>query len=86
MMKKKAAEMPTEIAPAPGPTAGHSKTPNIRPLAIAAVLALVLHLGSGIMLDRSHASPTSGPAAFAASEDEAMCMTETRQPPPLPYD
>jgi hypothetical protein len=84
-MKKKAAEMPTEIAPAPGLAAGHSKTPSIRALAIAGALALVLHLVSGIMLTRSHASPAIGPAAFAASDDETMCMPETR-PPPLPYD
>jgi hypothetical protein len=79
--------MPTEASHSPEQIIERSKAPSIGPLAIAAVLALALHLVSGIMLDRSHASPGSDPAAFAASDDGAICATEAKQPQPsLPYD
>jgi hypothetical protein len=86
-MKEKAAEMPTEITRPSASAIGHSKAPSIRPLAIAAALALVLHIASGVLLDRSHASPVIEPAGFADLDDEAKCPAEVRQPAPsLPYD
>jgi hypothetical protein len=55
---------------------------GLTPLAIAAILALVLHIASGVMLDRSHASPVG-----AAFDDCVTCPAEARPPQPsLPYD
>ena len=55
---------------------------GLTPLAIAAILALILHLASGVMLDRSHASPIG-----AALDDVVTCPTEASPPQPsLPYD
>lgn len=79
--------MPTKTTSASAPVIGHTKVAGVGPLAIAAALALVLHLVSGMMLDRSHASPGAEPATSAASDDQAMCATETIRPEPsLPYD
>ena len=53
--------------------------------AVATILALLLHLASGIMLDRSHAGVGALPAASIALAEEAMCAMETSRPePPLP--
>jgi hypothetical protein len=85
-IKKKAIEMPTEITRPSLQPIERSSAPSIGPLAIAAALALVLHIASGVMLDRSHASPAIAPA-FAGLDDEAMCPAQVRQPEPsLPYD
>ena len=89
--------MPTEInrpsaptiEPAGTPQAalGGISTPEARPLgftplAIAAILALVLHVASGVMLDRSHARPMA-----AAFDDCVTCPAEASPPQPsLPYD
>ena len=89
--------MPTEINPPSARIIGATETPpvllsrinspeptslGLTPLAIAAILALVLHVASGVMLDRSHASPTS-----AALDDGVTCATEVSPPQPsLPYD
>jgi hypothetical protein len=89
--------MPTEISRPSAPTIGTAGTPpailpkinspdatslGLTPLAIAAVLALVLHIASGVMLDRSHASPMD-----AALDESVTCLTEvTPQQPSLPYD
>jgi hypothetical protein len=55
---------------------------GLTPLVIAAVLALVLHVASGVMLDRSHASPVG-----AALDDGVTCPTEVTTPESsLPYD
>jgi len=52
------------------------------PLAIAAILALMLHVASGVMLDRSHASQIAG-----ALDDCASCPAAVSSPQPsLPYD
>jgi hypothetical protein len=86
-MKKKAIEMPTEITRPSLQPIERSSAPSIRPLAIAAALAFVLHIASGVMLDRSHASPAIEPAASAGLDEEAMCPAQVRQPAPsLPYD
>jgi hypothetical protein len=86
-MKEKPVEMPTKTTPASAQSTGRSKVPSIAPLAIAAALAMVLHLVSGIMLNRSHASPGIEPAASAAAGEELTCTTETRpQESSLPYD
>src|ERR1700710_1590075 len=104
--------MPTEITRAPTPIVGRSRrpevTPNVNPLTvspltIAATIAfVVLHLVSGVLLERSHASPAAEPSALAALDnkafhgevlhnealdDEAKCPAEIRPPQPsLPYD
>jgi hypothetical protein len=66
----------------PGINTPESPSLGLTPLAIAAILALVLHVASGIMLDRSHASPTA-----AALDDSVTCPVETSPPQPsLPYD
>jgi hypothetical protein len=47
----------------------------------------VLHLVSGIMVDRSHASPATAYAAVVALDDDATCSADTpQQKPALPYD
>jgi hypothetical protein len=64
------------------------KALRISPLAAAAtVLFVVLHLVSGVMLERSHARPAIEPATFAALDDEMKCPAEPRQrEPSLPND
>jgi hypothetical protein len=89
--------MPTEITRASTPIAGRSRTPEVTPkvsprtvspLTIAATIAfVVLHLVSGVLLERSQASPAAEPSALAALDDEAKCPAEIRPPEPsLPYD
>jgi hypothetical protein len=86
--------MPTEINRPSAPTIEAAGTPpaalntpeatsfGLTPLAIAAILALVLHVAAGVMLDRSHASPMA-----AAFDDCVTCPAETSPPQPsLPYD
>jgi hypothetical protein len=104
--------MPTEITRAPTPIVGRSRkpevTPEVRPLTvspliIAATIAFVmLHLVSGVLLERSQASPAAEPSSLAALDNEALdneafhngvldneakCPAEIRRPgPSLPYD
>jgi hypothetical protein len=61
---------------------------RVSPLTIAATIAfVVLHLVSGALLERSHASPAAEPSAFAALDEEAKCSAEAPEPKPaLPYD
>jgi hypothetical protein len=89
--------MPTEISRPSAPTIGPTAAPQaalpgvntpeatslgLTPLAIAAILALVLHVASGIMLDRSHASQ-----AGTVLDEAIACVTEASPPQPsLPYD
>jgi hypothetical protein len=73
--------MPMEITPPSEPTVGHARTPKINsrdvtplsltPLAIIAILVLVLHLTSSAMGDRPHADP-----AIARAGDEAGCLAD----------
>jgi hypothetical protein len=89
--------MPTEIGSPSAPLIEQVETPQavpsginspdatslgLTPLAIVAILALILHVASGVMLDRSHASP-----AGEALDEAVTCPAETSQPQPaLPYD
>ena len=89
--------MPTEVNRPAAPTIGTAATPStilpatnsrdatplgLTPLAIIAILALVLHVASGIVFDRSHASP-----AGAALDDAVTCAAQTSPlQPSLPYD
>ncbi len=89
--------MPTEINRPSTPTIGQAGTPQLvpsrisapeaaslglTPLAIAAILALILHVASGVMLDRSHASPVA-----TALDEVVTCPAEVATPQPsLPYD
>jgi hypothetical protein len=89
--------MPTEIRRPSAPVIGHAGTPkaksltissldaaplSITSLTIIAILALVLHVAGGVMLDRSHAG-----TAMAAPDDETNFVADARTPePPLPYD
>jgi hypothetical protein len=80
--------MPTEIRPANPPFIAPSNVHSLSPLAVAATIAFaILHLVSGVMLERSHASPADEVSAFAALDDEANCLSEMKPPEPsLPYD
>jgi hypothetical protein len=80
--------MPIEVRGASAPVSGHSRTPSISPLLIAATLALVmLHLAVGVTLARSHPSPTVEPPTKAALDDGATCSTDVSKPETsLPYD
>jgi hypothetical protein len=99
--------MPTEITRAPTPIVGRSRKPKVAPevsplavspLTIAATIAfVVLHLVSGVLLERSQASPAAEPSALAALHDQALhfealdfeakCPAEIPPPEPsLPYD
>jgi hypothetical protein len=61
---------------------------RISPLAVAATLLfVVLHLVSGVMLERSHARPAIELAASVASDDGVMCATDvSAREPSLPND
>ena len=64
------------------PNSSDATSLGLTPLAVAAFLALALHVASGVMLDRSHASPMA-----AALDDCVACPAETSPPQPsLPYD
>lgn len=79
--------MPTEIRHSIPQVIARSKAFSISPLTIAAMAAFViLHLVSGVMLERSHASQTAETSAFATLDDEAKCPAEVKQQEPLPYD
>jgi hypothetical protein len=85
--------MSTEISRSSAPIIGHSRTlevpsAGISPLVTAVgVLFIVVHLASGVMIGRSHASPAIEPAALTAAADEVTCSSETRQRQPwLPND
>jgi hypothetical protein len=80
--------MPIEIKPSTPQNVVRAKTSGVSPLTIAATIAFViLHLVSGVMLERSHASPTVEASALSALDDDAKCPAEVKQPePPLPYD
>jgi hypothetical protein len=80
--------MPTEIRRASTAIVGRSRASSISPYAIAATAAFViLHLVSGVMLERSHASPSIQPSGIAILDDEAKCPAEATQPErSLPYD
>jgi hypothetical protein len=70
--------MPTEIKRSIPGIIAHSKALSVSPLTIAAVIAFViLHLVSGVMLERSHASPRVETSAFAALDDEVRSGSET---------
>jgi hypothetical protein len=73
--------MPTEMKSVSASAAGHSRTVGLSSLVIAATIAIaMLHLVSGVMLDRSHARPMNEPAASAAPDEEATCPPEVRPP------
>jgi len=80
--------MPTEIRRPSPPTIGCSQTPRLTLPTITITIAFaLLHLVSGVMVDRTHASPAIPSAAVAALDDDATCSTNTQQPKPaLPYD
>ena len=82
--------MPTEIRHRSAPTIQRAKAPSTSrinlPLAIAALLAFALHLASGVVFDRSHASHAASSASGEAN-DEADCVVDAKPPETsLPYD
>ena len=96
-MQKKAAGMPTEISrpsasivgrsKSPEANARHAGAPNLTLLAVAAILVVVLHIVSGVVLERAHAGPTVEPSALAALDAEVTCPAEARQSErSLPFD
>jgi hypothetical protein len=83
--------MPTEITRRSAPTIRRAKasstSPIGLPLTIAALLILALHLVSGVVFDRSHASHAAAPAASGAANDETDCVVDAKPPETsLPYD
>jgi len=88
--------MPTEIKPPYTPTIEHGESQtllseinpyearplNLTPLVVITVLTLVLHVATGIALDRPHAGPSG------ATLDEAVTCAAWTKPsqPALPYD
>ena len=82
--------MPTEIRRPSVPIAKAARTSDARslsitPLATIGILAFVLHLAAGAVLDRSHASQIA-PAEVVAAGDEILCTPETKPREPLLYD
>jgi hypothetical protein len=80
--------MPTEIRRPSSPTIGRSQTPRLTLPTIAITIAFaLLHLVSGAMIDRSHASPAIASPAVAAFDNDATCSADAQQPKSaLPYD
>ena len=80
--------MPTEIRLRSTPSIGRSRTLRLGPGTVALTVAFVaFHLISGVLLERSHASPALAPAPMMTLDDAAMCPMAA--PPPeqaLPYD
>jgi hypothetical protein len=63
-------------------TTPDASPPSITPLAIIAIVAFVLHLAAGAVLDRSHARQLA-PVAGGGP----ICCAEAMPPEPvLPYD
>ena len=54
---------------------------GLMPLAIAGILAFVLHIASGVILERSHTG-----AVDAALDDGVTCPAEQSPRQALPYD
>ena len=78
--------MPTDIRRPSPPEIARSRTPRLTLPTIAITFAL-LHLVSGVMVDRSHASPAVASSDVAELDEGATCRTDTQQPKPaLPYD
>jgi hypothetical protein len=77
--------MPTEIRRCSVPSIAPSRTLRLSPATIALTVAFIaFHLISGVLLERSQASPA---IASAASGDDLTCPMAP--PPPeqaLPYD
>jgi hypothetical protein len=80
--------MPTEIRRRSAPSIGRSRTLRLSPATIALTVAFVaFHLISGVLLERSHASPSLEPAPMLTSDDASMCPMATQPPEQaLPYD
>jgi hypothetical protein len=80
--------MPTEIRHSIPQIITHSKAFDVNPLMIAVMAGFViLHLVSGVMLERSHASPAADASLSAVLDDDAKCPAEVKQQEvSLPYD
>ncbi len=80
--------MPTEIRRRSAPSIGRSRTLRLSPTTIALTVAFVaFHLISGVLLERSHASPALPPAVSAAPDEDSMCPMAAGAPEQaLPYD
>jgi hypothetical protein len=80
--------MPTEIRRRSAPSIGRSRTHRLGPATIALTIAFVaFHLISGVLLERSHASPALAPAPMLTSDDVAICPMPAQPPEQaLPYD
>ncbi len=81
--------MPTEITRLSAPATRHYRERRIDPLTIAAIaLFVLLHLVSGVMLERSHARAGLEVPSLAALDDEATTCASAVKPetPALPYD
>jgi hypothetical protein len=80
--------MPTDIRRLSSPRSERSRTPKLTLPTIAITIAFaLLHLVSGALIDRSHASPGIVSSTVAALDDDATCSADAQQSKPaLPYD
>ena len=80
--------MPTDIRRPSLSEIRRSRTPSLTLPTIAITIAFaLLHLVSGVMVDRSHASPAVASSDVAELEEGATCRADTQLPKPaLPYD
>jgi hypothetical protein len=70
----------TPPATLPRTNSPDAASPSLTPLVVIAILVLLLHVATGIMLDRSHIRPAD------AGLDDAIELPAVTPPQPLPYD
>jgi len=90
-MRKREVEMPTEIRRSSAQIIEQARAPEAPRLSltlvgIIAALTFVLHLATGAVLYRSHASPIA-PTVVGTAGDRALCVSEAKPlERALPYD
>jgi hypothetical protein len=90
-MRKRADEMPTEIGRPSAQIIEQPRAPEAPPLNLAllgiiAILTLVLHIATGAVIYRSHASPVA-PAVAGAAADPVVCASDAKPlERALPFD
>ena len=82
--------MPAEMRRSTAPVMESFRAPEYPPLSVTAlgiiaILAFVLHLATGVALDRSHARRFA-PVADGVADDGSICTSEAKPPEPIPYD
>ena len=80
--------MPTEIRRSSAQIIEQARAPqlSLTLVGIIAALTFVLHLATGAVLHRSHASPIA-PTVVGTADDRAICVSEAKPlERALPYD